>query len=186
MKKLIVPVAVASLALTSCATAGGTAMDRAWGQCGVAVVGGAVLGAIIGNNTGSGNARQGAGTGGLLGVGICGVLLAMASEEDKRRIREAEYAALETGQDREDSYVGKDGKRRTILVRTEDAPPREWSIPADATQTAAAPDQKPGTVTDVCRYRQTTLTVEDTGSGSLDRELVCRNPHTRTWEVQNA
>lgn len=186
MKKLIVPIAAASLALTGCATAGGTAMDRAWGQCGVAVVGGAVLGAIIGNNTGSGNAQRGAGTGGLVGVGICGVLLAMASEEDKQRIREAEYAALETGEDREDTYIGTDGKRRTILVRTDDAPAREWSVPADATQTAGTPDQKPGTVTDICRYRQTTLTVEDTGSGSLDRELVCRNPQTRTWEVQNA
>ena len=186
MRNLSVPMIAAVVALSGCSTTGGTAMDRAWSQCGVAVVGGALLGAIIGNNTGDGNARQGAGTGSLVGVGICGVLLAMASEEDKQRIREAEYAALETGREREDSYIGADGKRRTILVRTEDAPARSWTVPVDGDQMAGVPDGKPTTQTDICRYKQTTLTVEDTGTGSLERELVCRNPQTRAWEVQRA
>jgi surface antigen len=190
MRHLIIIVTAASLTLAGCATTGGgvppTAVQRAQGQCIASVAVGALLGAVIGNNTGSGNASRGAGRGALVGAGICAVLLAMASEEDRRRIQEAEYAALETGQPREDVYVGSDGKQRTILVRTEAAPDKSWTFtPAasDAAQPAAA---VVSSTTDICRYRQTTLTVQDTGSGTLDRELVCRNPQTRAWEVQRS
>lgn len=181
MKTFVVPGLAACLMLSGCATSG-SAMERAWQQCGVAVVGGAIIGGIIGNNTGNGDAQQGMTTGLLTGGGICAVLLAMASEEDKRRIREAEYAALETGEVREDSYIGEDGKRRTIVVRTQDAPAKTWSVPA----AEDGKEAETASMTDICRYRQTTLSVESTGSGSLDAELVCRNPQTREWEVQRA
>lgn len=193
--RLIATTAVtASLILSGCATTGGsgvgapqTAMQRTYGRCLIAIGAGAILGAIIGNNTGSGNGRRGAGTGALAGAGICAVMMAMASAEDKRRIAEAEYAALETGQERLDTYMGSDGKERSILVRTQAAPDRSWTFtPAatDAAQPASA--LVADTMTDICRYRQTTLSVEGTGTGALDQELVCRNPRTRAWEVQHS
>lgn len=193
MRLIVVTTATASLILSGCATTGGpgggapqTAMQRTYGNCLIAIGAGAVLGAIIGNNTGSGNARRGAGTGALAGVGLCGVMMAMASAEDRRRIAEAEYAALETGQERLDTYVGDDGKQRSILVRTQAAPDRSWAFTpaaADAAQPSSAEVAAP--MTDICRYRQTTLSVEGAGTGALDQELVCRNPRTRAWEVQH-
>jgi hypothetical protein len=96
MKTLSIFTLAAALALTGCATAGGqqTAVQRAMGQC-VATVGlGAIAGAVIGNNTGSGNAQQGATIGALAGAGVCGFLLYRASEADKARIRQLEIAAL--------------------------------------------------------------------------------------------
>lgn len=188
MRLPIIALATVSLVLSSCATTGSevhqSAMQRAQGQCLVSVAAGAVLGAIIANNSGSGNASRGAGRGALVGAGICAALLAMASAEDKRRIQEAEYAALETGQEREDTYVGSDGKLRTILVRTEAAPDRTWTFTPAATDASQPASAQTSSMIDVCRYRQTTLSVQGTGSGSLDRELVCRNPQTRAWEVQ--
>ncbi|MDP3800609.1 hypothetical protein [Brevundimonas sp.] len=175
-----------SLIASGCATTGGappTAMQRAQGQCLAAGAISILAGAIIGNNSGSGDARRGAQRGALVGAGICAVLLAMASAEDQRRIREAEYAALETGQAREETYDGPDGKRRIIRVVPTAAPDRTWTFaPAAADQ--ATPVAAQETLTDICRYKQTTLTVETVGSGDLPQVLVCRNPQTRAWEVQ--
>lgn len=182
----------ASLILASaCATANAdgtplTAMQRAKQQCMWAVGIGAVGGAIIGNNTGDGNAGKGAAVGALAGGALCAVMLATASAEDQRRIAALETQALEAGAARQDSYVGADGKRRTFVVQAAPAADPMWSgapsaadaaTPASATEGAADPR--------ICRTKQTTITVEGTGTGALGSELVCRNPETLAWEVQS-
>ncbi len=171
---------------SSCATTGGaptTAMNRAKGQCAAAVVVGALAGAIIGNNTGSGNSRRGALVGLGAGVGICAILLAMASEEDQRRLAELESEALEAGQRRENSYVGTDGRRRSIVVQASAVDDPLWNSTPSATD-SAQPTGAATSVERICRRKQVTLTVETMGTGTLDEEIVCRNPLTRAWEVQ--
>jgi len=95
-KLILLGVATSSMLLTSCATTSGpkTAVQSAIGKCAVSVGAGALLGAVIGNNSGSGNAKKGAVIGALAGSGVCGFLLYRASEEDKARIAELELEAL--------------------------------------------------------------------------------------------
>lgn len=175
-KTLISIGAACALGLAGCATTGSqTAMERARGQCGAAIIGGAILGTIIGNNTGDGDAGDGALVGAGLGVGVCAVLMSMASAEDQARIAELERQALESGAERRQAYVGQDGLERSILVRTSAV--RDPG--ANAMQ--AAP-----TATRVCRTRQTTLTVEGKGEAALAEEIYCRNPETLAWELQGA
>lgn len=189
MRVAIIPILVASMTLSSCATMGGsgqpqTAMERARGQCVAAVLIGAIGGAIAGNNSGSGDARRGAQTGAIAGVGLCAVLTAMANAEDQRRLREAQEAAWDAGRDHTATWRGADGKERTAIVHVEAAPEKTWTFTpaaADAAEPASATVQ-----TGECRYSTMTVGVEGNGVGSLERELVCRNPQTRSWEVQSA
>ena len=169
--RLLIASSALCLALAGCATTGtGSAVDRARGHCLLLMGGGALLGAVIGNNTGSGDAGAGAGIGLVAGTLACGVAMALASEEDQRQIAEVELAALEAGQLRETTYIGRDGKSRTIQVSAADV--------ADP----AAPEAGART----CRTRQTTATVQGVGTHSFDQQFFCRNPETLAWEPMNA
>lgn len=168
---------IALTSLTACATTGSqTAMQRAQGQCGAALMIGLIGGAIIGNNTGDGDAREGAATGAVLGVGVCAVLMAMASAEDQARIAELERQALKSGQERTQAYVGRDGLQRSILVRTSTVADPTWSAGQNPSIAQTSPR--------ICRTRQTTLNVEGKGEAALQQDLYCRNPETSAWELQ--
>jgi len=143
MKTLSTITLAAALALAGCATTGGqqTAVQRAMGQC-VATVGiGALAGAVIGNNTGSGNAQRGATVGALAGAGVCGFLLYRASEADKARIRQLEIAALnqpEPGVYGEE-FTAENGTDK-IFVETVVADVPEEELPDDIVIAEAAAD----------------------------------------------
>ena len=199
MKRNLVIVAAMTVGLGACATADGTqtAVQRAMGQCVVSVGGGALLGAVIGNNIGDGDAKRGAVIGAVAGAGVCGFLLYRASEEDKARIRQLEIAALNAdavGRS-EESFVASNGKDNVVVETiTEEVEPENLPVqlvpasvaPAPATEAPAMSDAEAGEVPaaeDVkytnCRYVTQNLTVEDdTINGS--RQLTCRT-ETGDW-----
>jgi hypothetical protein len=164
MKTLSIITLAAALALAGCATTGGqqTAVQRAMGQC-VATVGiGALAGAVIGNNTGSGNAQRGATVGALAGAGVCGFLLYRASEADKARIRQLEIAALnqpEPGVYGEE-FTAENGTDK-IFVETVVADVPEEELPDDIVIAKAAADTM-----DPVDAVDATLTAEGDGSTS--------------------
>ena len=170
-RPILIATSALALTLAGCATTGtGSAVDRARGQCMLLIGGGALLGAVIGNNVGDGDAGAGLGIGLVAGSLACAVSMALASEEDQRRIAEVEMAALEAGELRQTTYVGRDGKSRTIQVAAMDI-----SDPAGL-----------GAGERTCRTRQTTATVQGIGTHAYDQQVFCRNPDTLAWEPYNA
>lgn len=176
-------VLAASLSLQSCASMPGgngapqTAMDRARGNCVAAVLGGALLGAVIGNNVGRGSASDGAALGVVAGGLICAVLVAMANEEDRAQITLTQKAALDSGEDTVHQYVGKDGRTRTIAVASHEID--DPSPPALAASDVGVPTS--ATITPrICRAMGTTLSVEGVGTAPSLDDYVCRNPDG-TW-----
>lgn len=135
-----------------------SALERSVGTC-IVSVGAGVLVDMLTNNK-----RIGAGT--VAGAGLCAVVLAMNNEEDKRRLRESQLAALNANADRTDSYVGQDGNQRTIKTTV-----AATSAPANLTAQAAASGEK---FVGPCRRTQTEISVQGKGSASLDSEVVCR------------
>lgn len=170
---MLKPVATTALAamtalsgLTGCATTGSRALDRANAQCVATILIGGVVGAAIGNNTGSGNAGRGAAIGLAAGGAACLILQAMATEEDRRRIAALEAEALEAGEFRQASYV-VNGKARTVQIHATPASDPLGSADGGGRQ---------------CRNLQTVITVQDIGSHNFGDEMVCRNPETLAWE----
>lgn len=96
-------------------------MERAIANClgGVVVgaIGGAILGEVFGGNPGSGAA-----IGAAVGVGRCAILVQLAAEEDKQKLREAELAALEANTTTTRSIVTQSGKTATVTTRVSNAP----------------------------------------------------------------
>ncbi|MBV9569930.1 MAG: hypothetical protein JO056_01645 [Alphaproteobacteria bacterium] len=155
---------VTGLAVSGCAGTTGSdgkprsALERSVGTC-VLSVGAGVLVDMLTNNK-----RLGAGT--AVGAGLCAVVIAMNNEEDKRRVRESQLAALNAGKDRTDTYVGKDGNTRTIRTSVHPS-----AAPTDLKAHAAADGTK---FVGPCRRTQTEISVQGKGSASLDPEVVCR------------
>ena len=153
-----------SLSLSGCAGAVGSdgqprsALERSVGTC-IVSVGAGVLVDMLTNKQ-----RIGAGT--AVGAGLCAVVLAMNNEEDKRRVREAQLAALNADTDRTETYVGKDGNERTIKTSVQPA-----STPTNLTARAASDGTK---FVGPCRQTQSEITVQGKGTASLDPEMVCR------------
>lgn len=158
-----------------------TAMQRAIGQCMMSVGVGAILGAVVGNNTGQGNAGRGALTGAAAGGAVCAVLLAMAGEEDRRRVEQAQVMAASTGQPQVAEYVGADGSVRRIETRAGPEQSMTLAAAASAADGSAAADAS-ATVpaTRICRSVNTSITVENKGSTQLP-QTVCRDPATNSW-----
>ena len=162
-----VPAFVASsIALAGCADSGAvgpdgqprSAFERSIGTCMVSVGAGFLADMLLNKH------RVGAGT--AVGAGLCAVVLAMNNEEDKRRLRESQVAALNSGRDRTDQYVGQDGQARIIRTSVQTT-----SNPTGLT-THSAPngDQFVGP----CRRTQTDISVQGKGTANLDPEIVCR------------
>mgnify|MGYP007080555079 CR=1 FL=1 len=100
-----------------------TEVDKAIGRCIASVAVGTILGAVIGNNLGDGDAGRGAAIGAGAGGALCAVMMAVANEEDKRRIAALQMRTYEQGAPQVESYVGSDNRARTILTSVETAPP---------------------------------------------------------------
>ncbi|HKO20810.1 MAG TPA: hypothetical protein VJU82_18190 [Acidobacteriaceae bacterium] len=135
-----------------------TALERSVGTCLVSV-GAGVLVDMLTNNK-----RLGAGT--AVGAGLCAVVLAMNNEEDKRRVHEAQLAALNAGKDGTESYVGQDGDERVIKTSVQPA-----DTPANLDKQVASDGAN---FVGPCRRAQTEISVQGKGSASLDPEVVCR------------
>lgn len=101
-----------------------TAFDRAIGKCAAAFLvgslGGAALGALIGGG------RKGIATGAIAGTAVaagqCAILISVAAEEDKKKIRDAELAALQANSNNSRKFETKSGKTATVKTTVSAAP----------------------------------------------------------------
>lgn len=136
-----------------------TALQKSIGPCLASIGIGLAVDLLLSNKK-----RPGAGT--AVGAGLCAVILIVNNEEDKKRIRESQLAALEAGQNRTDTYVGQDGQARFIKtsVQAEQAPPQMASYPLPNGDRFVGP----------CRRSQTTISVADKGNADLDADVYCR------------
>ena len=94
---------------------GKTEVEKAMGRCALAVVIGAGIGAAASDNRG-----QGAVTGAAIGGVVCIAMLSVASTRDKARLREAQLAALNTGQVQHASWTTTDNKAASAMVSAGD------------------------------------------------------------------
>jgi hypothetical protein len=174
IKTTLLALAGGTVFLSGCATTSGaggmqTATDRAIRNCMFSVAGGAILGAVIGNNTGSGSAGRGAAAGALAGAGACAVFLAVANERDRARMRELEFAALNANQNSRGSFTNTRGEQVNVSTMVEEAPVRA---------SAQGPDYT------ACRYSSQTIEVSGAGSAAPGQQLWCRLD-TGDWEPVN-
>jgi len=158
------------LVLSGCATTGDGAPLTAQQKivrCAAMVGGGALLGAVIGNNVGDGNSESGALLGAAIGGGACAVWLAFENEQDKRRLAEAQLAAAQNGEAVSETWTGEDGRVRTVTVAPSTETQMVMAPSASATVTAAAASPQ------ICRPMNTTVSVE--GQSQSIEEVYCRN-----------
>ncbi len=183
MKTSISVLACAAL-LAGCATttADGrplTAVQRAQQRCLVSVGVGAVIGALANAD----NRRTGALTGAALGGVVCGVMVAMANEQDRAEIARLQAEALEKDERVTAQYVGEDGRERHIETRSYAAPALVLASATSAAAVSTTANASAPATPRVCRYVETRLTVANVGS-TQTRDLLCRNPATSSWDVQ--
>ena len=135
-------------------------------RCGAMVVGSALLGAAIGNNTGDGDSKDGAKVGALIGGGACAVWLAFENAADKKRLAAARDEALRDGNVITTSWKGEDGRERSVhIMPSEETPMIEVSTGPSAPPLATQPR--------ICRKINTTATVQ--GRSETHEELWCRD-----------
>ena len=146
-------VLVFALLVASCATNQPLTTEQKILGC-VGVVGlGAAIGAAL---AGDGSKNKGAARGAGVGAAACAVWLAFENEKDKKRIAETRIKALDSGVRQSASYVGDDGKARSV------------SVTPGETQSVATTS---GEVV-VCRSMRTELSLENQNDG-LEEEW-CR------------
>lgn len=151
-----------TMTLAGCQTTEPLTIQQKVAGCGAMIGGGALLGAIAGNNLGDGNAGQGMALGAALGGASCAIWLAFENEKDKRRLVEAQLVAASQGQTYTDSWTGDDGKARSVTV----VPSNETSmVPASAQASTSTPM--------ICRRLNTTATFD--GRSEQMQEVSCRD-----------
>ena len=162
-----------TLTLGGCATTGSNApltTEQKIAGCIATVAAGALLGAVIGNNTGSGDAGSGAAWGAAAGGAACAVWLAFENEKDKRRLAEAQLAAINSNTTYTDSWTGDDGRARTVTV----VPSSETAyVPAPSTKAPEATEMAAAPTPRICRSVATTATVA--GQSQQIDEIWCRD-----------
>ncbi|ARQ13511.1 hypothetical protein NXC12_PD00422 (plasmid) [Rhizobium etli] len=175
---LVVPLVV-SIGLQGCTTVGGasyastTAMDRAIGKCLASTVISAGLGALAGAAIDGGRgAGRGALIGTAVGVGACAVLLQIAAEEDRTRVREAELAAIESNTSSTRAFVSRSGKSIAVSTRVASAPVPTVKPDATAKPSKGASGETKPQFT-ACRYSEQTVSVDGQSAGS-GKQLWCR------------
>lgn len=157
----------ATLTVSGCATMNSNTpltTEQKIAGCVATIAAGALIGAVVGNNTGSGDAGRGAAWGAAAGGAACAVWLAFENEKDKRRMAEAQLAAIQQNQTYTDTWIGDDNRPRTVTV----VPSSETSyVPAAAPSETGAPAPR------ICRPVSTTATVA--GNSETMEEIWCRN-----------
>lgn len=107
-----------------------TAFDRAIGKCAAAFLIGSLGGAALGGLFGGRKAiATGAIAGTALAAGQCAILVNLAAKEDKKKIRDAELAALQANSNNSRKFTTKSGKTATVNTTVSAAP-----LPATKTQ----------------------------------------------------
>lgn len=160
------------LANAACATTEGlqtsearSEIDRAVARCTMSVIGGALLGAVVGNNMGDGNARQGAAIGAAGGGVVCAVIMAAARE--KAALIESQRAAVAAGMGGRTEIATKDGKIMVVTNRITDAPAPDVATAAtDAIATEADTRQ--------CRYAQSRVEFAGVGASEFGAQRFCK------------
>jgi hypothetical protein len=144
------------------------AMQKCAGTMVVSTIGGALIGGMIGN-------RNSVATGALVGAGVggvaCAVMLAVANEEDKRRILENELEAVAAARAKVITY-DHEGVRRRVHTQVTDQPRAATPAPARRDSPAMARAKEAGVS---CRYAQTTIEVTGQGTTTTDKQLYCKN-----------
>lgn len=175
-KKAVVAAISGAMLVSACATDG---LDRPLtaeekiGGCIAMIAVGAVLGAVIGNNTGSGDAGDGAMVGAVLGGGACAVWLAFQNEADQKRIAEMRNAAAQSGQEQQAQWVNARGQQVAFRVATSDTS----TVRIQPAGEGAAPAER------LCRTNNETATAG--GMSESTSYLVCRNDDG-SWSPQVA
>lgn len=162
-------IVAASLLVANCATLQSngeplTAEQRI-ARCAGMVVVGAVVGAIIANNTSSGNAGRGILPGALLGGAACAVWSSFQSQQDRERLAQMQMAAASTGRMQDQQWVTPEGQPRQLTVGA--STQTEMNVNA-----GSAPERR------ICRTIQTTAAT-NAGRDSMS-EIWCRNTDG-TW-----
>lgn len=101
-------------ATTGSSLKGKTNLDRAVGKCVMSVVFGAILGAAVG--AAAGDVGSGLAVGAGVGAVVCAVLLKVASDKDKKQIREAQLAAFNSNQLERSVWTTEDGLAAQVTV----------------------------------------------------------------------
>lgn len=155
-----------------------TATQRAIGQCVVTIGGGAIAGGILDKMLG-GSGKSGAILGAAMGAETCVVLLMVAAEEDQERVRDLEYAAIESNRTTTEVITTTKGESLTIHTKVSTAPVPD--IPDVSAKTKLA-SGKPKTDTEdpvkgarfsECRYAAQTLSSPAGKSVSTGNQLWC-------------
>ncbi len=160
---------LAAAPVSGCVTmsgGGGTALDRAQGQCVAAIAVGTLVGAAIGNNVGDGNAGRGA----VLGAGVGGIACMVIAEAARERdqVLARQQAAAAAGAASRSEWVTTSGRRAVMSVQIEpdpEAPAASDYAASDAT--ADAPPLR-------CRFSTSTMEIAGMGSASLGRQRWCQ------------
>jgi hypothetical protein len=142
-------------------------IDRAVGRCAASVIGGALLGAIIGNNTGRGNAGRGALIGASAGGLACTVIMAAARE--KAALLDSQRAAIAAGADSRQEIRAKDGSTIVMNNRITEAPS------VDVTVDGAVQSRR-------CKFANSTIEIADIGASELGVQKYCQSAEG-TWEL---
>jgi hypothetical protein len=139
---------LASTALAIVLVASGCATTGSNTNKGFACAGGAVLAILLSKATGS-NDKQAI----AAGAAGCAAGWLVMNEVDKKRIRDAQAAAMAAGQAQEDSWVDeKSGKKKAVKIQAGD----EYA-----------------SASLVCRKLQTTISVDGTSDNAVEEEW-CR------------
>lgn len=133
---------------------GKTEVEKAMGRCAAAIIAGALLGAAVNSD----NRGQGAVAGGTIGGVLCAAMLAVASKNDKARLRQAQLAALNTGVMHAEDWTTSDNKAASARVTAGDV------VEVTAPKTAQVLK---------CRRVNTQLYVD--GQGTDTSDVVCLN-----------
>ncbi len=92
-------------------------------RCAALIGGGAIIGGIIGNNTGSGDAKKGATTGAIIGAGACAGWLLLQNRSNRMRYDNAQYSAARTGTPYSDQWRDSESGQ-TLAVRVDPSAPQ--------------------------------------------------------------
>lgn len=177
LSAIFITTSVSGCATTSGQGGGRSELDRAQGRCVAAVAVGTILGAVVGNNVGSGNAGRGA----LIGAGVGGVACAIIAEAARERDRVLEYQrmAAMNGEGARNEWVAESGRRMVMTVAVEDS---DDLVAVAADQQATNADAATAVAPRRCRYSTSSISVEGMGETAIGRQRWCQTD-AGEWEM---
>jgi len=143
---------------------GKTEVEKAMGRCAATVLVGALLGAAVGSD--SGQAGRGAAIGAAAGAGVCAIMLKVASNKDKERLREAQLAAANSGASQTTEWTTDQGQDARATVTASpivqvSAPKTQETLPCRRTRTEVTVGEQSNQTTDVvCLHGDRWLTLD--------------------------